>query len=274
MAQDPNTDFPALAPDTRDLWEQNAPWWDAHVGEDGTAWHRLLIAPATERLLAIEPGERILDVACGNGQFARRLAQLGAHVVACDFSATFLDRARHRTTLLADLITYRLLDVTNEEHLATLGTAEFDAAVCNMALMDIAAIAPLLQALHRALRPRGRFVFSVPHPCFNTNGTTMLAEREDYPGDVSVSFAIKVRQYRTLQPVQAVGIVGQPRPHYHFHRPLSTLLAACFAAGFAVDGWEEPCLEHEPEERPSLRWGNVPEIPPILVARCRSTANR
>jgi cyclopropane fatty-acyl-phospholipid synthase-like methyltransferase len=39
-----------------------------------------------ERLLALQPGERVLDVACGNGVMARRLALLGGRVTAVDFS--------------------------------------------------------------------------------------------------------------------------------------------------------------------------------------------
>jgi len=36
----------------------------------------------------------VLDVACGNGAFARRLAHLGATVTACDFSSQLIARAR------------------------------------------------------------------------------------------------------------------------------------------------------------------------------------
>src|SRR5215831_13983752 len=78
-----NADFPDLVGESRDIWDQNARWWDAKMGE-GNDWHRLLIAPAVEKLLEIQPGESVLELACGNGQFARRLASLGARVVACD----------------------------------------------------------------------------------------------------------------------------------------------------------------------------------------------
>lgn len=153
----PNVELPELVRETKEIWEQNAWWWDANMGE-GNSWHRSLIAPATERLLGIQAGERVLELACGNGQFARRLASLGAHVVACDFSRAFLDCARQRTGECGDRIDYRLVDLTNEEQTAALGTREFDAAVCNMALMDIATITPVLRAW-RTLKPNGRFVF-------------------------------------------------------------------------------------------------------------------
>jgi len=81
MDTDPRTDFPELNAETHEIWEQNAGWWDATTGE-GNHWHRSLIAPAVERLLAIQPAERVLELACGNGQFARRLASLGAQVAS------------------------------------------------------------------------------------------------------------------------------------------------------------------------------------------------
>jgi SAM-dependent methyltransferase len=236
---------------------------------EGNDWHRSLIAPAVEKLLGVQPGERVLELACGNGQFARRLASMGARVVACDSSVAFLDCARLRTSEHSERIEYRLVDLTGDEHLAALGIDEFDAAVCNMALMDIACITPLLRAVRRTLKAGGRFVFSVPHPCFNTNGTTLLVERDDYQGDGSATFSVRVTQYRGLAPQKGIGVVGQPQPHYYFHRPLHTLLGACFAAGMTLDGLEEPAFtSSSPNIAP--RWDNCEEIPPVLAARLRA----
>ena len=46
--------------------------------EAGETWQRGLIAPSVERLLAVTQRERVLELACGNGEFARRLTELGA----------------------------------------------------------------------------------------------------------------------------------------------------------------------------------------------------
>jgi len=171
----PAVDFPELAGETQRIWNRNARFWDARMGE-GNDWHKNLIAPAVTRLLDPRPGETIVDLACGNGLFARALAELGLRVLACDFSHEFLECARARSAGHGDRIEYRRMDLTAPEQLATLGIAQFDAAVCNMAIMDIASINPLLAAVASALRPRGRFVFSIMHPCFNTTGTRLFAE--------------------------------------------------------------------------------------------------
>jgi SAM-dependent methyltransferase len=46
------------------------------------------------RLLGLEPGHRVLDLACGHGRIANRLAARGCQVTGLDATALFLDRAR------------------------------------------------------------------------------------------------------------------------------------------------------------------------------------
>ena len=88
-----SAEFPEQAEENRRIWDANARWWDDRIG-DGNGFQTLLIEPATERLLEIAEGDTILDAACGAGRFARRMAELGARVVALDYSAEFIARAR------------------------------------------------------------------------------------------------------------------------------------------------------------------------------------
>jgi 2-polyprenyl-3-methyl-5-hydroxy-6-metoxy-1,4-benzoquinol methylase len=259
----------ALNRAARAAWETNAAAWDAKMGDEGNDFQRLLVGPATERLLAIRPGERVLEVACGNGLFARRLARLGAKVTACDFSAALIERARVRTAAGGERVDYRVADATDKAQLLGLGEAgSFDAAACNMALMDMAEIEPLYAALAELLRPGGRFVFSVMHPCFNTSATTFLAEWEDREGTPVTTMAVKVTGYLNLKPAKGLAIAEQPEPHYYFHRPLQALLGAAFAAGFVLDGLEERSFEAA-QRTPGklLNWTNYQEIPAVMVAR-------
>lgn len=258
----------ALTRETQAIWDRKAAHWDERMGE-GNPFQRVLVGPATERLLAIQPGETVLDVACGNGVFAKRLAQLGARVVACDFSPIFLERASARTGAGADRIEHRLVDATDEGQLLALGERRFDAAVCNMALMDMTTIEPLARALARLLKPGGRFVFAVPHPCFNSAGARMVLEEEDRDGQLIVVYAVKIANYLRLGARKGAGMPGEPEPHYYFHRPLGTLFRTCFGAGFVLDGLEEPAFGGETEGGRPLSWANYRDIPPVLAARMR-----
>ena len=112
--------------------------------------------------------ELVVEVACGNGQFTRRMAELGARVVASDGASRMVANARTRSVDHADRIEFNVIDVTDGDALVSLGERRFDAAVCSMALFDIADIEPLIQSLSRLLKVGGRFVFTVLHPCFNS----------------------------------------------------------------------------------------------------------
>ncbi len=201
--------------------------------------------------------------------FPRRLAELGAHVVAFDFSPSFLDRARARTQDFTDRIEYRLVDAMNQQELLDLGIDRYDAAVCTMALMDMASIDSLISALSQLLRRGGRFVFSVPHPCFNNSSVTKVVEEIDTGGKLVTTYAVKVPRYIRSSVGQGVGAVGEPIPHLYFHRPLHELFDICFRASFVLDGLEEPVFETKPEPTRPLSWVNYAEIPPVLVARLR-----
>jgi 2-polyprenyl-3-methyl-5-hydroxy-6-metoxy-1,4-benzoquinol methylase len=254
------------------IWNQNAPFWDDYMGE-GNDFQRDLVGPATERLLGLQEDELVLDAACGNGNFARRMAELGARVVAFDSSEAFIDRARLRTrnTRFSGRIEYHQIDATNREQLLSLGKQTFDAAVCTMALMDMAAIEPLIESLAELLKPGGRFVFSIIHPCFNSGSASKLVEREDRAGEIVFSHAIKIVNYLTPTASKGIGVAGQPLQHYYFHRPLSILFRSCFNAGFVVDGMEEPAFQSGPMPGRPFAWENFAAIPPILVARLRLT---
>jgi len=262
----------ALNKETRNIWNTNAEFWDARFGE-GNDFQNLLIGPATERLLDLKPGELVLDAACGNGAFSRRMAQLGADVVAFDFSERFLALARERTTEHMDRIEYKLIDATNEDQLLALGNKRFDAAVCTMALMDMVVIEPLISALTQLLKPEARFVFSVLHPCFNSpKGLRKVLAEEDREGIIETVYAVQVSTYSKACTMKGVGMIGQPVPQNYYHRPIHTLLGACFAAGFVLDGLEEPIFGPEAAGNRALSWQCFKHIPPVLVARMRLPA--
>lgn len=98
-------------------------------------------------LLAPRPGERILDLGCGDGALTEKLVAAGALVVAVDASEGQVAGARARG-----------LDarVALGESLPFAG--EFDAVFSNAALHWMRDASGVLASVHRALRPGGRFV--------------------------------------------------------------------------------------------------------------------
>jgi len=248
-----------LVDDVRRIWDAKADFWDDRMGE-GNKFQRELVGPALERLLRLRPGERVLDVGCGNGVFTRRLGQLGARVTGTDVSARFIERAAARATPFDERIEYRVVDATDATQLLALGEKAYDAVVCSMVLMDIPVIAPLLSAARRLLTGHGRLVFAVPHPAFNNNSAELTRE-------AGRGIALQVTDYLDIPPGKGAGMPDEPEPHWYFHRPLHQLLGAFFAVGFVLDSIEEPRFATPNEHPGATAWDNLIGIPPVLAAR-------
>lgn len=262
------SDFPTLNAEVREIWDQNADYWNQRMRE-GNEFHRELIAPAQERLLSLRAGEMVLDIACGNGHFARRMAHLGARVLALDVSPRMIEIAKANTIADDDRIEYRVLDAADSSALRSLGERRFDAAVCTMAIMDLASIDPMLSSLGGLLKPASRFVFSVLHPCFNNAGTRLVAEESTTDAGALVTrYFVAMSEYIHPKPAKGVAMRDQPVAQYYFDRPISALFDACFKSGFVLDGLEEPTFQASANDG-RANWSNITEIPPALVARMR-----
>ena len=254
----------------RKLWNKKAEFWDALHGDEGNDFHRRLVEPSVLELLGLQAGESVLDVGCGNGALARRLAGMGAGVTAIDFSDMLIDLARRRSSTSGAPVRYIVCDATDEAALLQLGAGRFDAVTCTMALMDIPTTAPLFRAASRLLRSSGRMVFSTMHPAFNSNNPIFVHEKEDRDGAVLDRYSVKIRHYLNMPPVKGSGAPREPAPHYYYHRPLAQLLSSAFAAGFVLDGLLEPAYPSDSgtgDER--LSGDKYDQIPPVLTGRLR-----
>ena len=252
----------------RHAWEANAAYWDAYMGVEGNDFVNKLVWPATARLLDLQPDERVIDVACGNGLYALRMADLGAKVVGFDFSVELIAQATRRSADYGSRIAYHVVNATNLNALLAMGEHQFDAAVCNMALFDMADIGPLAVGLSRLLRPGGRFVFSVMHPCFNGSHSKFLIEAGDDGTDFVSRYYLKLSSYLTPFTERGIALRGQPEPQLYFHRPLHELLSPFLRSGFVLDALEEAAFPSDHQREKVASWsGNYSEFPPVLIGR-------
>ena len=137
------------------------------------------------RALGLEPGMRVLDVPCGTGRIARRLAARGLDVVGVDITERFLDEARAAglTVKRADMRELSFDD-------------EFDAVVCmwgSFGYFDRDGDLEQARSACRALREGGRYLIDThcletllpifgEEGWFDGDGVTVLQRRTYVPG--------------------------------------------------------------------------------------------
>ncbi|MFX0074561.1 MAG: class I SAM-dependent methyltransferase [Candidatus Hermodarchaeota archaeon] len=154
---------------SKSIWDTLAPHW--LTVEEENYHHKYRILPHVYRMLNVQKGETILDVACGKGDIARDLTKSGGKVTGIDISK-MLDYAIEREKNEKLGITY--LKMNAERLTDNFDRASFDKIVCNMALMDIEDYKTTIQQIYYVLKENGIFVFSILHPTFSSPATMGL----------------------------------------------------------------------------------------------------
>jgi len=143
-------------------WDRAALRWESYEPQ---LLHALSgVDPTLMRALAPAPGQRILDVGCGQGDPAIAFAQLVAprgQVTALDISSGMLAIARRRARLRGVTnLRFRASDLMR----ARLGERRYDGLYSRFGLMFAADIPRALERLLEALKPGGRAAFAVWGP--------------------------------------------------------------------------------------------------------------
>jgi SAM-dependent methyltransferase len=136
---------------TQDAMVQAAPpksvqrWSASDYAKNGRFVQEM--AGAVFAMLEPKPGERILDLGCGDGALTAEIKAAGAHVIGVDLSDELLAVTRMKGLRVRKLDGHSLDFVS-----------EFDAVFSNAALHWMLKPELVIAGVHRALRPRGRFV--------------------------------------------------------------------------------------------------------------------
>jgi SAM-dependent methyltransferase len=166
-------------------------------------------------------GAKVLDVGCGHGWLAQAMLAAGAGVTGIDGSTEMLARAR-RLCPRAEFIEWDLA-----QGLPPLA-ATCDRILANMVLMDIPNIQALLKAVRQSLSAAGKFIFTLPHPCF----FQQKSERDPATGQMFC------RVIGYLQP--EVWQIASFGGHRHYHRSLTDYFEALRGNHLAVTRLYEP----------------------------------
>ena len=168
------------------------------------------LAAAVVELLNPLPGERILDLGCGDGVLTAKFAEMGCSVVGIDASAAQIEAARKLG------LDARVMD---GEKLAFDGA--FDAVFSNAALHWMRNPEAVISGAWRALRPNGRFVAECGgHGCVAKIKKALVAalNRRGRDGEAAVPWYFPtVEEYSALLnnagfSISAIALIPRPTP--------------------------------------------------------------
>ena len=212
------------------LWDQASRWYDSLVGMSGSDYHQTIVMPGVLKMLELKPGRRVLDLACGQGVFSRFLLGKKIKPEGLDSSEELLRMARSRSV---KSIPYHLGNASDAK---LLDGQEFDGIACLLAVQNMEKIEPVFQNVARWLKPKGKFVMVLTHPCFRIPRQTHWGWDEE-----------KKIEYRRVDryanemkiPILTPPFIDKVNFTMTYHRPLQNYFSALLKAGLCVDSLEE-----------------------------------
>jgi len=255
-------------------WNDAARSFSDFVRDRKDYFREKLNNPATFKIIGNVRGKKALDLACGEGYNARILARKGATVVGVDFSPRLIKLAKEKETKERLGITYYISDAADMKDVQS---NHFDLVVCFMALQDIENYEKALSEVARVLKEDGRFIFSIPHPCFERvvkGGESLIdwrLEEEARNKAGKKSSHLEIKQYfgiGTYETQWDMKRISKPFRTTSFHRTLTDYFRALHVNTLLISRLVEPRPTSKAvSEYPSLR--KRLKIPQSIVIETR-----
>lgn len=227
-------------------WEHVAEWYDRLLEGDGAGtYQKELILPNLLRLMDLKKDDRILDLACGQGFFAREFHKTVKNVTGADASQALIAFAKGHSPKGIDW------HVTGAGKLSFLADGSVDKAVIVLALQNMEDIGGVFKECARVVRPGGSLFFVLNHPAFRIPKASSWGwdDKEKVQYRRVDRYLSELKVPIDMHPGQKSG-GGQT---LSFHRPLQSYFKALGKAGFGVVGMEEWNSHKKSEPGPAAR---------------------
>lgn len=251
----------AREPKTKGSWEPVAKWYGKHLKEEDT-FQAEVIFPGSLRLLYPVKGKSYIDIACGEGSFARAVANTGAAILGFDISSTLIKQAEAKRIKGA---TFRVANAT--DFARYYDEKSFDGASCNLAIQNIDDFAAVFRDAGKVLKPGAPFVVVLNHPMFR------IPRQTGWGWDEKRN--LQYRRVDSYLSPNEIPIIANPgegaksKVTYSYHRPLETYMKELAKAGFMVDAIEEWISHRNSDSGPRAKAENRSrqEIPMFMAIR-------
>lgn len=228
-------------------WGKEAQWYRAHLQEEDT-YHAKVILPNLLRLIDPQKGQRVLEIGCGEGFFARELAKKGSEVTACDISQELVDLG----VKTGGEVTYR---VSKAQDLSWVSPQSVDVVLAVLTLQNMEHLDVVMKEVARTLAPGGRFIFVLNHP------VVRVPKGSEWGFDEQTKTQYRrLNAYLSASKTQIDMHPGDSKKKsvtYTFHRSLQEYMKLLRAAGFCITRLEEWISHKTSEPGPRAQAENV-----------------
>jgi len=211
-------------------WGKVANWYDNLLEQEENTYQKTLILPNLLRLLEIKKGETILDLACGQGFFARSFKKEGTKVIGVDISEELIALAKTHSSPSVD---YR---VSSADNLSFLKNRTIDKVVITLALQNIENVHGVLKESNRVLKDHGKLFIVLNHPSFRIPKESSWG----WDGARKIQYR-RIDSYLTESKIKIQMHPGD-KPNettWTFHQPLQFYFKMLNKYGFCVSRLEE-----------------------------------
>jgi len=219
-----------MAKQPKTSWGHVAQWYHSLLEEKDDTYQKAVILPNLLRLLAIKRGETILDLACGQGFFAREFFKRGAKVVGVDIAPELIKFAKK---ISPQAVNYR---VASADRLNFLANQSVDKIVLILAIQNIENVKGVFEECSRVLKSDGRLFIVMNHPAFR------IPQSSSWGWDEQSKIQYRrIDRYLSEAKVKIKMHPSDESSEYTltFHRPLQFYFKLLAKAGFAVTRLEE-----------------------------------
>jgi len=242
-------------------WEPVAKWYGKHLKDEDT-FQAEVIFPGALRLLYPVKGKNYLDIACGEGSFARAVSNTGANILGFDISSSLIKQAEAKKIKTAKFRVANAIDFARYFE-----PKSFDGAACNLAIQNIEDFAAVFNDAAKVLKPGAAFVVVINHPMFRIPRQTGWGWDEKR--------GLQYRRVDAYLSPNEIPIVANPGAGprssvtYSYHRPLEVYVMALAKAGFVLDAVEEWVSHRNSDSGPKAKAENRArqEIPMFMALR-------
>lgn len=209
-------------------WGNVANWYNNLLEKDENSYQKTLILPNLIRLVKAKKENVILDLACGQGFFAREFAKSGAKVIGVDIAPELIEIGRQDKSVEYHVLPAHKLDFLQDQSI--------DKVLIALSLQNIENVNEVIKEVSRVLKPKGKLFIVLNHPAFR------VPKKSSWGWDEK----LKV-QYRRLdgylsEAKEQIQMHPGDKPWektISFHRPLQFYFKALYKNGLFVSRLEE-----------------------------------